>query len=106
MSLRQTTSIFRTVAIDRLFPEAYIVQMKYVTASEARKNWFSLLDEAVKGHVIAIDRKGTTLVLRAAKAREPAATPEKIVRGKDLENADRWGWNWDSAGKLVPTDKA
>jgi antitoxin (DNA-binding transcriptional repressor) of toxin-antitoxin stability system len=30
--------------------------MKQVTASEARKNWFRLLDEALDGEVIAVQR--------------------------------------------------
>ena len=42
----------------------YIVHMKNVTASEARKHWFRLLDEALRGEVIAVQRKGHRLVLR------------------------------------------
>jgi len=38
--------------------------MKHVTASEARKNWFKLLDEASNGESIAINRNGKSLVLR------------------------------------------
>ena len=77
--------------------------MKHVTASEARKNWFTLLDEAAEGQVIAIDRKGTRLVLRAEKPRNPRAISTKLISGEDLDNADKWGWDWDKDGKLVPT---
>jgi prevent-host-death family protein len=38
--------------------------MKHVTASEARKNWFKLLDEASNGESIAINRNGKNPVLR------------------------------------------
>jgi hypothetical protein len=79
--------------------------MKHVTASEARRNWFSLLDEAAKGQVIAIDRNGQKLVLRAEKGRKAKQRPPKLVTGKDLENADKWGWEWNSAGKLASVRK-
>ena len=38
--------------------------MKKVTASEARKRWFRLLDDAASGEVIVVERKGRRLVLR------------------------------------------
>ena len=79
--------------------------MKTVTASEARRHWFQLLDEAAAGHVIAIDRNGTKLVLRSDKRRKAKATTRKFLSGDDIENADRWGWAWDSAGKLVPVTR-
>ena len=76
--------------------------MKYVTASEARKNWFTLLDEAAKGQTIAIERNGTKLVLRAEKQKKVKSAPSKLVSGEDVDNADKWGWDWDEAGRLVP----
>ncbi len=76
--------------------------MKYVTASEARKNWFSLLDEAAKGQIIAIERNGKKLVLRAEKPRKGKLAPRKLISGRDVDNADKWGWDWDEAGRLVP----
>jgi len=38
--------------------------MKQVKASEARKRWFQLLDAALRGEVIAVERKGQRVVLR------------------------------------------
>ena len=35
--------------------------MKRVTASDARKNWFRLLDEAAAGEVVVIERAGTRI---------------------------------------------
>jgi hypothetical protein len=38
--------------------------MKRVTATEARKQWFRLLDEVAAGEVVVLERKGRQLVLR------------------------------------------
>ena len=76
--------------------------MKYVTASEARKNWFTLLDEAATGQIIAIERNGKKLVLRAEKPKRGKSAPKKLISGQDVDNADKWGWDWDGAGRLVP----
>ena len=79
--------------------------MKFVTASEARKNWFTLLDEAAKGQVIAIDRNGQRIVLRVDKTRQEKPAHKKLITGQDVDNADKWGWDWDKAGKLRPIHK-
>jgi antitoxin (DNA-binding transcriptional repressor) of toxin-antitoxin stability system len=77
--------------------------MKYVTASEARKNWFQLLDEAAKGEVIAIQREGKKLILRleATKA-APVPSYKEVIDFKDADEADTWGWDWKGPGRLVP----
>jgi len=73
----------------------YIVRMKRVTASEARKNWFRLLDEVAAGAVVCIERGGRRIVLR----REPEATGVRefpdytgLLRIPNIEDAHRWGW--------------
>ena len=38
--------------------------MKKVTATEARKRWFRLLDEVAAGEVVMLQRRGRRLVLR------------------------------------------
>jgi hypothetical protein len=77
----------------------YIVHMKNVTASDARKHWFRLLDEALRGEVIAVQRKGHRIVLR----REEVATSRnakgarqyrRLLHVPDAEKADRWSWEW------------
>jgi antitoxin (DNA-binding transcriptional repressor) of toxin-antitoxin stability system len=73
--------------------------MKQVTASEARKNWFRLLDEALDGEVIAVQRKGQRLVLRredVAKSRDTKASRQykRLLRVPDGEKADQWSWDW------------
>ena len=77
----------------------YIVHMKRVTASDARKNWFQLLDEVLEGEVVVVERKGRRVVLRA----EDASTPEQkpvpdygsLLEVPGLERADEWRWEWD-----------
>jgi antitoxin (DNA-binding transcriptional repressor) of toxin-antitoxin stability system len=87
----------------------YVVRMKQVTASEARKHWFRLLDEAAAGEVIAIERKGRRIVLRredgarvAATAR-PASRYRRVLNVRDVDQADRWSWQWRGPGRdLAP----
>jgi hypothetical protein len=74
--------------------------MKYVTASEARKNWFKLLDEAAKGEVIAIQRNDKKLILKAQKARPRVPSYKGLIGGK-VDDADTWGWEWKGPGTLV-----
>jgi hypothetical protein len=73
--------------------------MKQVTASEARKNWFRLLDEALDGEVIAVQRKGQRVVLRrenVAKSRKTKAAGQYkgLLRVPDGDKADQWSWDW------------
>jgi antitoxin (DNA-binding transcriptional repressor) of toxin-antitoxin stability system len=72
--------------------------MKRVTASDARKNWFRLLDEVAAGEVVVIERNGERIVLR----REPAARRTRqlpdysaILHVPDADSADSWSWEWD-----------
>ena len=86
----------------------YIVHMKRVTASDARKNWFRLLDEVAAGAVVSIEREGRTILLQRAPPPEGrAAVPEYsgLVSAAGLENADHWGWDWsEPEGELEPHD--
>jgi antitoxin (DNA-binding transcriptional repressor) of toxin-antitoxin stability system len=73
--------------------------MKKVTASEARRRWFRLLDEAVQGEVVVVERGGHRLVLRrehSAKARKGARNPKyrSLLRVPRANEADRWSWAW------------
>lgn len=93
-----------TLTIDRCI--LYIVHMKHVTASEARKNWFRLLDEALRGEVIAVQRKGHRLVLRREEAANARTTKgarqyKRLLRVPDAEKADRWSWDWRPENGLV-----
>jgi antitoxin (DNA-binding transcriptional repressor) of toxin-antitoxin stability system len=80
--------------------------MKRVTASEARKNWFRLLDEVAGGAVVCIERGGRRIVLRReADAAEEERLPDyaSLLRVPALDEADRWGWTWSGdTGSLEP----
>ena len=87
--------------------DLYIVRMKNVTASEARRQWFRLLDEAAQGEVIVVQRKGRRLVLRRedvgkAKAASPAPVYRRLLRVPRVDQADRWSWEWTPEGDLAP----
>jgi hypothetical protein len=76
--------------------------MKSVTASEARKNWFTLLDEAAAGKTIVIDRNGKRLILRSETSRSKPPSYHGLIGGKGLNEADQWSWDWTASGKLRP----
>jgi antitoxin (DNA-binding transcriptional repressor) of toxin-antitoxin stability system len=76
----------------------YIVHMKRVTASEARRHWFRLLDQVLEGEVVAIVRRGARIVIRREPASDAEAGPPDysgIIRVPDADGADRWGWEWE-----------
>lgn len=78
--------------------------MKRVTASEARKHWFRLLDEVATGEVVVLERKGKRLVLRRedggrAPAGRQSSAYRRLLRVPDADHADRWTWAWEADGK-------
>jgi len=81
--------------------------MKHVTASEARKHWFKLLDEAANGESIAIERNGKRLVLRSEEQKRKEKIPDysRVIQVPDAENADKWGWKWTERRGLTPITK-
>jgi hypothetical protein len=81
--------------------------MKKITASEARRQWFRLLDEAVQGEVIVVQRKGRRLVLRRedigkVKAASSGPAYRRLLRVPRVDQADRWSWEWKPEGRLAP----
>jgi len=103
----------RRTALAGCMIELYIVHMKRVTASEARRNWFRLLDEVADGEILVVERKGRRLTLRRE---DPAADltaadlPNygSLLRGHDVDSADNWSWEWKGSGRdlvLVERDK-
>jgi antitoxin (DNA-binding transcriptional repressor) of toxin-antitoxin stability system len=82
--------------------------MKRVTASDARRNWFRLLDEVASGEVVAIERGGRTLLLqRAPLAKRERGVPNygEVIRVPSPEDASRWSWDWPGPeGDLEPTE--
>lgn len=86
----------------------YIVHMKRITASEARRNWFRILDEVAAGAVVAIERHGRRIVLRREESGASAAgdRPDygSLLRVPDAGDADAWGWDWGPDGELSPRE--
>jgi antitoxin (DNA-binding transcriptional repressor) of toxin-antitoxin stability system len=85
--------------------------MKKVAASEARKRWFRLLDEAARGETIVVERHGQRLVLRRedadrARASKPAVNYRRLIRVPDADEADRWSWDWRGPGRPLPARRA
>lgn len=82
----------------------YNVHMKRVTASEARRNWFRILDEVAGGATVVVERHGQRIVIR----REEPSVEElpdygPLIRVPDADEADRWGWSWPGEeGDLEP----
>lgn len=82
--------------------------MKRVTSTEARRNWFRLLDEIVAGETVVVDRDGARIVLRREdEAREAARSIPRyddVISVPHADRADSWGWEWDE-GELHPREK-
>jgi hypothetical protein len=84
-----------------------MVHMKRVIASEARKNWFRLLDEVAQGAVVCVERGGRRIVMRweEPEASDAAALPDydALLQVSKVDEADRWGWLWsEETGALEP----
>jgi len=80
----------------------YTVHMKRMTATDARKNWFRLLDEVIEGEVVLIERGGSRLLLKLVDKGEPAERiPDyrALIQVKDVDEADQWGWEWDGSSE-------
>ena len=84
----------------------YVVRMKRVTASEARKQWFRLLDEVVAGEVVVLERKGRRVVLRREDTKRGLKEQHdidyrKLLRVPDADQADQWTWEWQGEEKAI-----
>jgi antitoxin (DNA-binding transcriptional repressor) of toxin-antitoxin stability system len=85
--------------------------MKNVSASEARKHWFRLLDDAAQGEVIVVERKGRRVILRREDlndAGDAATRPAyyRLLRAPRADEADRWSWEWRGAGRGLVSRRA
>jgi len=70
----------------------HIAHMKRLTASEARRVWFGLLDEVVRGEVVVIERRGRRIVLRAEPTppdRDAPVAYASLLRVPDLQQEVR-----------------
>lgn len=76
--------------------------MKQVGATEARKDFFKLLDKVVEGETVVIKRKGVNLRL----VREPQVKKKskkiqyhRYIQGA-VDQADQWNWVWSPSEGL------
>jgi antitoxin (DNA-binding transcriptional repressor) of toxin-antitoxin stability system len=80
--------------------------MKRITASEARRNWFQVLDRVAAGEVIVIERKGRRIVLqREDEGASAGPLPDyaALIRPvADVNRAADWSWEWTEEGELHP----
>ncbi len=73
--------------------------MKRVTASQARKNWFRLLDEVVDGEIVFLERRGARVLLTrdlSPKTQASRRLPDyrEVLQVDDADQADQWHWDW------------
>ncbi|MHC4469614.1 MAG: type II toxin-antitoxin system Phd/YefM family antitoxin [Planctomycetota bacterium] len=73
--------------------------MKRVTASEARRNWFRVLDEVAAGETVVVERHGRRIVIRreqGGEERSPEDLPDysALLSAPKADEADRWRWEW------------
>jgi hypothetical protein len=81
--------------------------MKLIKASEARKQWFRILDDALRGEIIAVERKGQRVVLQREEPSRSARTKDalsykKLLKVRRPDEADRWTWDWRPDRGLEP----
>ena len=79
----------------------YIVRMKRVTASDARRDWFRLLDEVAGGEKVVIERRGRRIVLSCEDTDEATMTiPDygALIRAPAADQAELWSWEWSEDG--------
>ena len=83
----------------------YFVRMKRVTATDARKNWFRLLDEVVEGEQIVVVRNGVRILLSRDEGQvsEQLVDYRKLLKVKNKDRADQWGWDWVEPGEDLKT---
>ncbi len=70
--------------------------MKRVTATDARRNWFRLLDEVAAGETVVIERGDRRILICREEATGEAEVADysSILRAPGVERADEWGWEW------------
>ena len=77
----------------------YTVHMsKRVTATEARRNWFRLLDEVAAGEDVVIERHGWRIRLsreEGGTGARPVPDYSELIQARDVDGAEAWRWSWD-----------
>jgi hypothetical protein len=80
----------------------YNVHMKRITASQARKDWFRILDEVAAGEIVVIERNGHRISMqREAKrvSETPVPSYARLLKVNDPDLDEGWSWEWKGPGK-------
>ncbi len=78
----------------------YSVHMIRYTATDARKNFFHLLDAAERGEVVVLERHGVRFKI-VVEATKPTEIEETIVLTADPDVLEgNWTWVSDEEGQL------
>ena len=81
--------------------------MRRVTASDARKNWFRILDEVAAGDVVVVDRGGRRIVIKRENIAAEPSLPDYagLIHAPHAAEAERWSWEWQEAeGEVRPVE--
>lgn len=90
----------------------YVVRMVRTTATQARKDFFRLLDAVERGEEVVLERKGVRFRLSredtAATSEVSEPRPRVVIRDPAVLSG-QWTWAADEDGQLVfvarPTEK-
>lgn len=84
--------------------------MKRVSATQARRDWFRLLDEVLEGETVMIERKGRRIFIQSGEQPDAqAAVPDygSLLEAPEVNRADEWGWEWPGPeGEIVVRESA
>ncbi len=73
--------------------------MKRYTVSQLRKRLADALNDAERGHPVAIERRGVHFVLQAQPIRTRRRTRRPVIDIIDPAVAEgQWQWSWTSKG--------
>lgn len=91
---------------DRVAPsrnELYTVRVTHLTASDARQEFFRLLDAVEHGEAVVVERKGVRFrlsLLEPAAGTHPSGSASPVeVSDPDVLSGD-WTWGGDENGQL------
>lgn len=94
----------RTKALDCGATVLYTVHMTRVSATEARKRLFKLLDAAERGETVVLERKGVRFRIAVEPMSEAAPREAEDALIEILDPtilSGEWTWEWEPDGALT-----
>jgi len=77
--------------------------MVHLTASEARRQFFRLLDAAQRGERVEFERDGVRFRLTRVDTHAGAPPPARIVGADPAVLSGEWTWDFSDSGELTFT---